>query len=433
MGKKFSVMLHKFFFKIGQSIRNPSIKKWLQFLQESDQWSVDKLEAYQLKQLKELLIFVKSNSEFYKNLYENIDLENINSLDFLKKIPIVEKRDLLENNSKIHTNFPFKKTIKATTSGSSGESLVFHREEETDSFNRASIFRGYSWYGIQPWEKNGYFWGFNFSFKQRIKTQLLDFLQNRFRVFGYEEQSFQKFVQKLQKSSYVHGYSSMIFQTAKLINERGLQKPKHLKMVKGTSEKIFETYHDEVEKAFGLKIISEYGATESGIIAFECPKGNMHINMEGVLVEEIDHEIIVTNLQMKSFPVIRYKLGDYIRLAPKEFKCSCGRSHRVLEEVTGRVGESVYGKKEIYPSLYFYYIFKNLVKNQNLKLNYQVIQNKKGELEFYVDQIISEEEILLLEKEIKKYFKEDIVFSIKSNQNLSTKKGKFKSFVTKIK
>ena len=69
----------------------------------------------------------------------------------------------------------------------------------------------------------------------------------------------------------------MIYQTAKLINERGLLKPKGIKMVKGTSEKIFKNYHDEVIKAFGSKIISEYGATESGIIAFECPEGNMHI------------------------------------------------------------------------------------------------------------------------------------------------------------
>ena len=100
-----------------------------------------------------------------------------------------------------------------------------------------------------------------------------------------------------------------------------MSKPAHIKMIKGTSEKYSINYQEEVKKAFGTKIVSEYGATESGVIAFECPEGNMHINMEGVLVEEIENEIVVTNLQMTSFPLIRYKLGDYIQLAPESKQC----------------------------------------------------------------------------------------------------------------
>lgn len=432
MEKNISVMFFKTIFKIGQALRNPSINYWLKFLLETDFWSQEQLENYQVERLKELLVFAKKNSKFYQKLYKDIPVENITSLDFLKQIPVLTKKDLLNNNTNIHTQYPFKKLLKASTSGSSGESLVFQREEQADSFNRASIFRGYSWYNIQPWEKNGYFWGFNFSFSQRLKTQLLDVLQNRFRVFGYDDTSFNDFVKKLQKATYVHGYSSMIFQTAKLINEKGYQKPKNIKMIKGTSEKIFEKYQDEVQKAFGLNIISEYGATESGIIAFECPHGNMHLNMEGVIVEEENHEILVTNLQMKSFPIIRYKLGDYIRLAPKDFQCPCGRSHRVLDEVTGRIGENIYGENNIYPSLYFYYIFKNLVNNKALKLNYQVVQNKKGTLQFRIEQELSKLELTHLQEEIVKYFNDDIEFSILQNQKLIETKGKFKSFVSNI-
>ena len=65
----------------------------------------------------------------------------------------------------------------------------------------------------------------------------------------------------------------------------------------------------------------------------------MHISMEGVLVEEVDKEIIVTNLQLKSFPFIRYKLGDYITLDDNKMNCSCGLKHRIITEVTGRIGE----------------------------------------------------------------------------------------------
>ncbi|MFK5957308.1 MAG: phenylacetate--CoA ligase family protein, partial [Lutibacter sp.] len=261
---------------------------------------------------------------------------------------------------------------------------------------------------------------------------ILDKLQNRFRLFSYEHNSVKYFIKKLSKATYLHGYSSMIYETAKLINEQNLKKPFNLKMVKGTSEKIIEAYQSEVKKAYGVTMISEYGAAETGIIAFECPSGNMHINMEGVIVEDIDNEIVVTNLQMKSFPIIRYKLGDYIKLAPKTKVCECGMQHQILEEVTGRIGNTVYGINYKYPSLYFYYIFKNLVTKQDLKLNYQVVQNEKGELVFLIEQLINNTELEFLKKEIRVYFKNDIIVTIKIGQKINSEKQKLKSFISNI-
>ena len=224
----------------------------------------------------------------------------------------------------------------------------------------------------------------------------------------------------------------MIYQVAKLINERDLPKPKGIKMVKGTSEQIFNNYHDEVINAFGSKIISEYGAAESGIIAFECPEGNMHINMEGVLVEEVNNEIILTNLQMKSFPIIRYKLGDYIKLDSGLKKCKCGRNHRILEEVFGRVGQPVYGNSELYPSLTFYYIFKNLDSQYSIKLNYQIIQKKKGNLLVRIEETLKNDQVKKLNNEFKKYFGSDIKFNLEMDCKIISRNEKLKSFISYI-
>ncbi len=425
-------MLYKIIFNIGQRLRNPSITKWFEFLKKSEQWTLDELEAYQLQQLQQLVKLAYHSSPHYKSTFDraNVKPSDIKSLNDLKTLPIITKEELLKYNKEIHTNIKFDKLFNANTSGSSGESLKFKREEKADSFNRASIFRGYSWYGVKPWERNGYFWGFNFSKSERFKTTILDRLQNRFRLFDYQEKSIKSFSKKLLSSVYLHGYSSMIYQTAKKINQNKYLKPQNLKMIKGTSEKIFNSYQAEVIKAFGSKIISEYGAAETGIIAFECPHGNMHINMEGVIVEEIDNEIIVTNLQMKSFPIIRYKLGDYIKLSDK--KCYCGMQHKTIDEITGRIGAIIYGKLQTYPSLYFYYIFKNLAKKESLFLTYQVVQEKKGLLIFLIEQSLSKSHELLLEKEIKVYFKNDIDFEIKNNQQLESTNKKFKSFTSTL-
>jgi phenylacetate-CoA ligase len=423
-------MVYKWIYTLGQRFRNPSLNTCFRFLKDSESWDIEKLQSYQLKKLKELLRFAYDHSEFYhtKMTIEGIHPDDIRNLEDLKKLPVLTKEELVVENEKIHTSYSFKKKFLASTSGSSGNSLAFYRDEWADSFNRAAALRGYSWYQVKVWERNGYFWGFNFSLLQRVKIRLLDSLQNRFRIFKYDEKGFVRFVKKLEKARYIHGYSSMIFETAKRINKKQLTKPKRIKMVKGTSEKIFESYQQEVIKAFGSRIISEYGATESGVIAFECPEGNMHINLEGVIVEEVDNEILVTNLQMQSFPVIRYRLGDYIKLAKKEEFCKCGIQHPILEEVTGRIGANVHGKTNIYPSLYFYYIFKNLSVNHNLKLTYYVEQKTKGELIFYIAEEINAADKRLLVKEINRYFENDVLFTIKKMKEKSLNKSKSQSF-----
>jgi len=427
-------MIAKWIFMCGQQLRNPSLKSWLGFLKNTETWSSEQLEAYQLQKLKELVQHVYENSKFYQEKFVALGIHpsEIRTLSDIKKLPLVSKEELIHFNKEIHAKGIFEKTFQASTSGTSGESLKFKREESADSFNRASIFRGYSWYQVKPWERNGYFWGFNFSTLQKLKTSQLDTLQNRFRLFSYESKELFAFTRKLTQASYIHGYSSMIYETAKMVNRGDIQKPQQLKLVKGTSEKIMEAYQQEIIKAYGTKMISEYGAAETGIIAFECPQGNMHINMEGVIVEEMNHEIIVTNLQMQAFPIIRYKLGDYIKLAPRTKQCACGMKHQILEEVTGRIGSVVYGTLTNYPSLYFYYIFKNLAATHHLYLNYKAVQYEKGRLTMYIEQLLTKTELEVLKKEIEVYFKKDLKVEIKMGQKINEEYKKQQSFISKI-
>jgi phenylacetate-CoA ligase len=223
----------------------------------------------------------------------------------------------------------------------------------------------------------------------------------------------------------------MIYEIAKKVNRNKNKHQFHLKMIKGTSEKIFDTYQDEVQAAFGKKMISEYGSAEAGIIAFECPKGNMHINMETVIVEEIDNEIVITNLYSMSFPIIRYKLGDYVVL-DHATTCGCGMKHPIIKEVTGRVGRVIYGIKDTYPSLTLYYVFKNLAIEHHLVLNYQVVQEEKGTLNVYIENELSLEKRQLLTKEFIKYFDSDVNLSIFDKANLISTTKKKKDFISNL-
>lgn len=424
-------MINKMIFKLGCRIRNDMISKKFKELKRTEKMSIEELEKIQLEKLKSLLEFASKNSTYYKKKFEeeNFKVENIITLNDLPKVPLLEKNELKKYSKDIQIKKGFKKLFFSETSGSTGEPLVFYRNDEWDAGHRAAIYRGYSWYNVYPWERNGYLWGYNISKLKSLKVKLLDFLQNRTRIFSYSKKNIKKFAKTTLKMKYIEGYSSVIYEISKEINQKNLRVNKNIKMIKGTSEKIYESYQIEVEKAFGKKMISEYGAAEAGIIAFECPYGNMHITMENIIVEEIDGEIVVTNLLSKSFPIIRYKLGDSIILN-KNIKCKCGMNHYVIQDVLGRVGQKVVGFNEIYPSLTFYYIFKNLAVDCKIILNYQVEQRVKGELKFYIEQKLDKREKEKLEKEIKKYFGNDIKFTVEDEVDIKSRDKKQKDFIS---
>ena len=426
-------MLRKTIYKLGIEIRNPSLLSQIEYLKSTDKLSIDELQLIQFNRLKELIAFAYNKTEYYKELFDNANIkpEDIRTLEDLEKIPVTSKRDLITENNRIISNVKFKGSNTVGTSGTSGESLKFIKDEKWDSANRAALFRYYDWYGINPWDRNGYFWGYNIQASEVFKTKIADFLQNRFRLFSYDDSSIIKFTKRLLKAKYLHGYSSMIYEVAKTVNRLNLNGKYELKLIKGTSEKIYEKYQEEVKRAFGSRIVSEYGAGETGLIAFECPeKHRMHINMQNVILEEIDGEAVVTNLLSFSFPIIRYNLADYIKLAPKNYRCECGRNHYILEDVLGRVGKLIHGYNNRYPSLTLYYVFKNLHLQERILLNYQAIQNEIGKLTLKIEQKDNCEDKIRVQ--LRKYFKSDLDVKILFNQKLHSMDGKMKDFISTI-
>jgi phenylacetate-CoA ligase len=101
----------------------------------------------------------------------------------------------------------------------------------------------------------------------------------------------------------------------------------------------------------GARGCETYAATETNTIARSCRRGAMHLRTTDAVVE-VEHDdgsvsvadgtgaIIVTPLQAKAMPVVRYRLGDRVEIGPDD--CGCGRSRRpILHSVLGRVDDRV--------------------------------------------------------------------------------------------
>lgn len=119
-----------------------------------------------------------------------------------------------------------------------------------------------------------------------------------------------------------------------------------------------------IEDTWGAKCIDGMGATEMGVtFGFECvhQKG-MHILESMFLPEIIDPnteqpvlpgetgELVMSNLCMKTMPLIRYKMRDLVRLAYDP--CDCGRKFARMDGgILGRIDDMIFfNGVNIYPS-----------------------------------------------------------------------------------
>ncbi len=105
-----------------------------------------------------------------------------------------------------------------------------------------------------------------------------------------------------------------------------------------------------VRTAFDCTLRNNYGASECYAMACECPEGRLHLNHDWLVLEPVDRQlrpvppgeasdsVLLTNLANRTQPLIRYRLGDSVRLCTEG--CSCGSGFPAIE-VQGRADHTL--------------------------------------------------------------------------------------------
>ena len=197
-----------------------------------------------------------------------------------------------------------------------------------------------------------------------------------------------------------------------------------------------------MERQFGIPIINEYGASELGIIAFQNPKGDWHINSETLFVEILDEnnqpvadgtegKIVVTSLYNKAHPFIRYDIGDMGIFDEKSTP-----KNKILKNLTGRTNDIAIlpsGKKS--PGLTFYYVTKSIIEDNGTVKEFVVKQTKIDtfEIEYVSAKPLNEAQIQKIEEAITLYLEPNLTVLFSRKDFLKrTKNGKLKQFVSLI-
>lgn len=105
-----------------------------------------------------------------------------------------------------------------------------------------------------------------------------------------------------------------------------------------------------IESTLGCRILEGYAASEVPALSVACRHGRLHLNADWNLVEPVDADlnavpvgelsqtVLVTNLANRVQPVIRYDLGDRVRVHPDP--CPCGHPLPTVA-VEGRTNDAL--------------------------------------------------------------------------------------------
>jgi len=322
------------------------------FIKSTEFLPKEKLVKMQEKLLKKTLIYSTSKVPFYRRLGIKISSSD-NAFRIIREFPLIDKNFLKENMKLfLSTDINLLNIYYTSTGGTSGRQFTFYIEKE-------AYIKEWS-FMISLWERAGYKLGDRIATFRGVKIKGTSKgiywqeqpLYNALEMspFHLNHETALLYIKKIieWKPKFLHGYPSAITLLAKFVKECNLEeKIPTIKAVLLTSENIYAWQRELISEVFRTRVFSWYGQTEKVALAGECEYSSLyHIFPQYSYVEVVDKngepvdegeegEVVGTGFLNRAMPFIRYKTGDYAKLA-ENVGCVCGRDYMLLEYVKGR-------------------------------------------------------------------------------------------------
>ncbi len=393
-------VLAKLFYDSVQLAKGWDYKPYLADLERSQWQPIEKRNELQRLKLVKLLRHCADHVPFYRDAFLDIGVKakDIRDESVLESLPIVTKKTLRENYIRFFSDDQKRPFDVWKTSGSTGEPFAFRLDKNSIAANTyAALARGRRWWGIDYGIREAMVW----SCVRDVSDTLLGRMQVLKRqwswslknirlidTYSLDHTNVETIYHDLLKfrPECMRSISSGLFRFCVLLDDLGLDGlALGVRYAIYTGEAFPEAQKVLVERVLGCKTICEYGCSEVGIIAFECPKGGLHLNHENLFFEFLknsDHptagqeaEVVVTNLNDYVVPLIRYAVGDVV--VPSNETCTCGRTLPLISSVGGRSHAFIkIPGGGVLHGLYFTHLFDGLPS----VTQFRVIQEKINEL-----------------------------------------------------
>ena len=370
----------------------------------------EQIAILQELRLREMLAYAKKYSKWYEKSLRNIDPYHF-SLQNLTEIPIMNKRDVMDNWDHIVTDkrLNFKNAndfLMAqigydllhghhifASGGSSGRRGMFVWDSNELALTIASLYR---------YQYRDEFQSISSDDSERLMVvsigalrpvHLSETILSFPIVPNMQTRAFSalapidELVEDLNdcQPTHLNGYPSVIARlAAKALKNKLKIKPKRILV---GAEPLLPAMVEVIKKAWpNVILINNWGATDTGIHAVACEhsNGNLHLLEDMVIIEPVDEKnrpikvgersekILVTNLFRKSMPMFRYEMDDRITVLKE--RCPCGSEFQLINSIDGRHEDDfVYDNVIVIAE-----VFENTIMVESGIDEYQVLQTKHG-------------------------------------------------------
>ncbi len=334
-----------------------SFEEARRLVREGEQATPEERKALQHERLHTLVSYARENSpylrELYKDLPQNFKLEDI---------PILEKADGLAHYNEWVTDRELNvdlvraylkrdpsdnslllgKYTALQTSGSTGNPLPMVRDKHRNMIH-GQLLQQRLFYGVDPeyFDHSKH----KTAFIVHLSTSASSYgtyMRARAQFPGYEDNitaisildSAEQMVEKLNafQPEVIIAYPPSLVMLAEEKAKDNLKIS--LGLAVSSAELLTEESYHRIHDVFGCPVLNNYCMTEGGEIAMthDCP--HLHINEDWIIIEPVDENrqpmkdntefssgILVTDLSNFVQPIIRYFVGDSIRINNEPHDC----------------------------------------------------------------------------------------------------------------
>lgn len=366
--------------------------------------------------------------------YQNYNLANLRSL------PVLEKTDIINNLDKIKT-IQEKDGIVSLTGGTTGASMkvIYTKEDMQERFAILDYFRAK--HGYKLGKKTAWFSGKNLISQKDIDKGICshyDFI-NKIRfysTFHINRNNFDVYWESLNKfkPEFIVGFPSSVYEICEIADNLDLKLDYKVKVYFPTAETVLPQHREVIGRVLGCKLVDQYASSEGAPFILECESGNLHIHPLTGIFEVVDEnlqpakdgQLLVTSFTTKGTPLVRYRIGDSIKLSSEDKTCTCGSIFPLVDKIQGRTTDYLvsptHGKVNLGN-------LSNSTKDVSGIIKFQAIQDSVNEIKV---QVVSNESFNIAEQnKFKDALQERFGSNINININIvedipNEKSGKFR-------
>lgn len=314
--------------------------------------------------------------------------------EFQDMMPVMNRKTIQNNRESLNNRTKGPDFVK-TTGGSTAEPIQLPAWHSELRYANADMWYARSWYGVNPSDKLFLIWGHSHllgrglsgrvnRIKRVFKDRMLGYV--RFSAYNLSEQCLRAAGDAVLsfRPAYIIAYAGALDRFARVNRHHSTAfRDLGLKVAIATAESFPRRESaDFIAEVLGCPVVMEYGSVETGPIAHQNNDGLFTVFWRHYFVEGREskytpgaYELLLTSLYPRCVPIVRYEIGDLVRLssdaeaASRQFEAVIGRCNDFITLDNGSIIHSE--------------AFTHAVKESRSITDFQVVQSSDGYIKFF--------------------------------------------------